>query len=285
MDASTALLLVGVGTAIAVGVARAVVRSRRKASIVAPTEPRLPEREPAARAHKRSGAGDLTCFRSGLSIRAGILYRTAGLGSQEWHEVEVSELWGEPRDGGSWLMAREVAYAEDGVGGLQRIAIDRIMVLKDTETREEVRDVPEIARWLRLMAGGLNARDDLELERFHEERRALTADRAIQFRRTLRPPVRAVVECVIEGELAIHDVQIEHLQTYAGRPVAFSGKATRRRSAQKRAWTGDRTFVLQAGAGWEGIYLVERLRLQDGAEPVKDVADWLVEQATPKSRK
>jgi hypothetical protein len=227
------------------------------------------------------------CLKDGLSIHAEILYRTGGPGTHEWHEVEVRELWGEPGESGSWMMLREVAYTEAGENALQRIALDKIMVLKDAETRLEERDLPAVARWLRLRAGGVNARDFDELDEFEAERAAIVVDKAIAFRRNLKPPVIAVVECEIDGQIAVHDVKIGYIHTQGGRPVAFSGQATRRRMEGKRAWTGERTFHLPPVRSFAEppLYVLQTLRPAEGAAHVEDPAAWLVEQAMPKLRR
>ncbi|MDQ1081213.1 hypothetical protein [Pseudoroseomonas cervicalis] len=160
------------------------------------------------------------------------------------------------------------------------------MVLKDPETRLEGRDVPAVARWLRLRAGGLNDRDFAELAEFEATRAAIIADRGITFRRSLRPPVSVVVECEIEGQVAVHDVKIAYIHTWGGRPIAFSGRAARRRMEGKRTWTGSRTFGLPPGRpdAQPSHYIIQALRPGEGAAAVEDPAAWLMEQAMPKSR-
>ncbi|MDQ1081212.1 hypothetical protein [Pseudoroseomonas cervicalis] len=105
----TAKVLIGLVTLLALTGGFAILWSRQRMS-TASTSLRDSPAAPAT----ASPSQCWHCLKDSLSIPAEILYRTAGPGTHEWHDIEVRELWGEPGKGTTWLMVREIAYAEAG---------------------------------------------------------------------------------------------------------------------------------------------------------------------------
>lgn len=172
------LLVVGAAAALFVVFVLWLQSSRSTDQSLQVTARPTPSRTPQSRYHTPTALDGsphqpfpIECLRAGLAIEAELLFRQGGPGTHEWHEVTIRELWGEKSSRTGWSFVREVNFTSGpDARSAGSVAVDRLIVLRDPKAFTDYRSIPDITRWLRLRAGGINPQDFALLSEFQAER-------------------------------------------------------------------------------------------------------------------